>query len=146
MKPVEARASRSVSTDEQAKGGVARRAGGSAARRRDLMVKYYTPKEVARELRVTERTVYEWLTTGRLRGMRAGTRWRIRPEDLEAFMQAKHGGATVAPRRAADSDAEDHARRVDALMGKYAHAGFTTDELFRERREDYTHEERRVKP
>jgi excisionase family DNA binding protein len=43
----------------------------------DLMPKYYTPEEVAQELRVTRRTVYEWLTSGRLRGMRAGNRWRV---------------------------------------------------------------------
>jgi excisionase family DNA binding protein len=110
------------------------------------MVKYYTPKEVARELRVTERTVYEWLTTGRLRGMRAGTRWRIRPEELEAFMQTKHGGTTVSPKGAQAIGAEEHARRVDALMGKYAHAAFSTEDLFRERREERAREERSGEP
>jgi excisionase family DNA binding protein len=45
-----------------------------------------TPEEVATRLRVTRRTVYAWLKSGRLRGLRAGKGWRIRPADLEAFL------------------------------------------------------------
>ena len=45
-----------------------------------------TPEEVATRLRVTRRTVYAWLKIGRLRGLRAGKGWRIRPADLEAFL------------------------------------------------------------
>lgn len=45
-----------------------------------------TPEEVARRLRVTRRTIYAWLKIGRLRGLRAGKGWRIRSEDLEAFL------------------------------------------------------------
>jgi excisionase family DNA binding protein len=45
-----------------------------------------TPEEVAARLRVTRRTVYAWLKVGRLRGLRAGKGWRIRPADLEAFL------------------------------------------------------------
>jgi excisionase family DNA binding protein len=37
-------------------------------------------------LRVTLPTVYAWLKMGRLRGLRAGKFWRIRPADLEAFL------------------------------------------------------------
>lgn len=47
---------------------------------------YRTPEEVAGELQVTRRTVYEWLRTGRLRGLRAGRGWRIRPEDVDTFL------------------------------------------------------------
>jgi excisionase family DNA binding protein len=48
---------------------------------------YYTAEEVARTLHVTRRTVYEWLRSGRLRGVRAGRGWRIRSEDLDAFLK-----------------------------------------------------------
>ncbi|MBX6377927.1 MAG: helix-turn-helix domain-containing protein [Clostridia bacterium] len=51
------------------------------------MERLLTPEEVADQLRVTRRTVYEWLRTGRLRGLRAGQFWRIRPEDVEAFLE-----------------------------------------------------------
>lgn len=47
----------------------------------------FTPEEVAIKLKVSRRTVYEWLRKGRLHGLRAGQGWRIRPEDLEAFLQ-----------------------------------------------------------
>src|SRR5436189_3766354 len=109
------------------------------------MLKYYTPKEVAQELRVTQRTIYEWLTTGRLRGVRAGTRWRIRPEDVEAFMKGTSGDAVAPSEPAAEVDAAEHAARVDALVGKYAHVPFSTEELLRERRQDAEREEQRWK-
>ena len=48
---------------------------------------YHTPEEVAAELQVTRRTVYGWLRSGRLRGVRAGRGWRIRPEDMASFLQ-----------------------------------------------------------
>jgi excisionase family DNA binding protein len=50
---------------------------------------YHTPEEVASELQVTRRTVYEWLRSGRLRGVRAGRGWRIRPEDVASFLQSE---------------------------------------------------------
>jgi excisionase family DNA binding protein len=49
---------------------------------------YRTPEEVADELQVTRRTVYEWLRSGRLRGVRAGRGWRIGPEEIARFLQA----------------------------------------------------------
>ena len=52
-----------------------------------LMPIYYTPDEVAAELRVTRRTVYEWLKLGRLHGFRAGRSWRIREEDVRVFLK-----------------------------------------------------------
>src|SRR5260370_40901188 len=100
------------------------------------MLKYYTPREVAQELRVTERTIYEWLTTGRIRGMRAGTRWRIRPEDVEAFMKCTSGDAVVRSNPAADTCAAEHAARVGALVGTDGHVRFSTEELLRERRQE----------
>jgi excisionase family DNA binding protein len=49
--------------------------------------KYLTPEQVADQLQVTRRTVYAWLKMGRLRGARAGKGWRIRPEEVESFLQ-----------------------------------------------------------
>ena len=48
----------------------------------------YTPEEVAKRLRVSRRAVYQWLTTGKLVGMKAGQGWRITEEDLIAFMKS----------------------------------------------------------
>lgn len=50
--------------------------------------KLLTPEQVAERLQVTERTVYRWLTEGRLEGVRLGRLWRIRPEVFEAFLRA----------------------------------------------------------
>ncbi len=57
------------------------------------MERYLTPEEVADQVRVTRRTVYEWLRQGRLQGLRAGRWWRIRPADLEAFLTGRVQGA-----------------------------------------------------
>jgi excisionase family DNA binding protein len=48
----------------------------------------YTPEEVAKRLKVSRRAVYQWLTTGKLVGMKAGQGWRITEEDLIAFMKS----------------------------------------------------------
>ncbi|HEX6971156.1 MAG TPA: helix-turn-helix domain-containing protein [Limnochordia bacterium] len=49
-----------------------------------------TPAQVAKRLQVAERTVYEWLRTGKLPGIRMGRLWRIEEQALAAFL---HGGA-----------------------------------------------------
>ena len=49
--------------------------------------KLLTPEQVAERLQVTERTVYGWLRRGRLPALKLGRLWRIRPEDLEAFLE-----------------------------------------------------------
>lgn len=48
----------------------------------------YTPEEVAEKLKVTRRSVYEWLLKGKLRGLRAGDNWRIAETDLMAFLES----------------------------------------------------------
>ncbi len=47
---------------------------------------YYTPSEVAAELNVTPRWVYELLLTGALAGYQPnGRHWRIRPAELRRY-------------------------------------------------------------
>ena len=50
--------------------------------------KLLTPEQVAERLQVVERTVYRWLNEGRLEGVKLGRLWRVREDDLEAFLQA----------------------------------------------------------
>jgi len=50
------------------------------------MMKLYLPEEAAEQLRVSTRTIFEWLRTGKLKGVKAGRQWRIREPDLEAFL------------------------------------------------------------
>ena len=49
----------------------------------------YTADEVAIKLKVSRRSVYQWLTTGQLSGLRAGQGWRITEEDLIQFMRRR---------------------------------------------------------
>lgn len=46
-----------------------------------------TPDEAAERLAVSPKTLRDWLRTGALRGVKVGRLWRVRPTDLEAFIQ-----------------------------------------------------------
>ncbi len=49
--------------------------------------KLLTPDDVAEALNVSAMTVRSWLRSGEMKGIKlAGNIWRIRPEDLEAFV------------------------------------------------------------
>jgi excisionase family DNA binding protein len=104
------------------------------------MPKYYTPKEVAEELRVSERSVYDWLTTGRLGAVRAGKYWRIRREDIEAFMQQGANSPAAAPAR----PAAERRRRVLAGYGAFAGSGASVDALLEMKREDTVRENAKI--
>lgn len=63
------------------------------------MREYFTPEEVAEQLKVTRRSVYRWLHGGKLRGLRAGGLWRICEEDIEAFLKGETTMADDKERR-----------------------------------------------
>lgn len=50
--------------------------------------KVLTPEQVAERLQIVPKTVYRWLNDGRLEGVKLGRLWRVREDDLEAFLQA----------------------------------------------------------
>jgi len=50
------------------------------------MDKLLTIKEVAKILRVSERSVNRYIESGRLRAVKIG-QWRIRQKDLEKFLE-----------------------------------------------------------
>jgi len=58
-----------------------------------LQEQLLTPEQVADRLQVQTRTVLTWLQTGKLRGAKLGRLWRVRPSDLEAFI---NGGSPPA--------------------------------------------------
>jgi excisionase family DNA binding protein len=51
------------------------------------MNQVYTIAEVATHLKVSTRTVREWLRSGKLKGLKAGRLWRIREEELRAYLE-----------------------------------------------------------
>lgn len=46
----------------------------------------FTVQEVAEALRVTKRTIYEYLLTGKLNAAKVGGRWRITQKNIDDFM------------------------------------------------------------
>jgi|SoiMethySBSTD1v2_1073268.scaffolds.fasta_scaffold535900_2 excisionase family DNA binding protein len=80
-----------------------------------------TPEEVAERLRVSRPTVYAWLKMGRLPGLRAGKVWRIRPADLDAFLQPAPGATSKYSREEIlqflEEDQPDEEMRVEATDG-----------------------------
>ena len=53
----------------------------------------YTTQEVAELLKVTPRTVQQWIRTGKLPAMRYGRVLRVKAEDLAKFGKAATGPA-----------------------------------------------------
>lgn len=54
------------------------------------MDKYFTCEEVAKRYGVKTRTVWSWIREKKLNAVRLGkTVYRIRPEDIKAFDQAR---------------------------------------------------------
>jgi excisionase family DNA binding protein len=54
-----------------------------------MSVQVFSPEEIATHLKVTRRTVYRWVESGALRGVKAGKHWRICEPDLEEFLRWK---------------------------------------------------------
>lgn len=49
----------------------------------------YSLQEVAAILEVTERTLYTYISTGKLKAQKIGGKWKITKENLEAFCNGK---------------------------------------------------------
>jgi excisionase family DNA binding protein len=52
------------------------------------MREVYTVRDVAQQLHLTTETVRDYLQEGKLKGFKAGKQWRVREQDLEAFIEA----------------------------------------------------------
>jgi excisionase family DNA binding protein len=49
--------------------------------------RYLSPGDISTRLKVKEGTVRKWLTTGKLKGVKAGRLWRVREVDLETILE-----------------------------------------------------------
>jgi excisionase family DNA binding protein len=63
-----------------------------------------SPAQVAERLQVSEYTAVKWMRQGRIKAHKLGKFWRVKPEDLEAFIE---GGT--------DEDRSDAAALNEAL-------------------------------
>jgi excisionase family DNA binding protein len=52
------------------------------------MEELFTPEETAAKIKVPMRTVKRWLQSGQLQGVKAGRKWRVREDAVEAFLEA----------------------------------------------------------
>jgi excisionase family DNA binding protein len=48
---------------------------------------YLSAEEIAERLNVGPATVRKWLREGKLKGVRAGRLWRVKENDLQAFLE-----------------------------------------------------------
>lgn len=49
-------------------------------------IRVYTPDEIAALLKVTRRTLYTYIKTGKLPAVKIGKEWRITKEALDRFL------------------------------------------------------------
>jgi len=56
--------------------------------------RFLSPESVARQLSVSNKTVYKWLREKKLKGAKMGHLWRIRPEDLKEFIEQAYEKGT----------------------------------------------------
>jgi excisionase family DNA binding protein len=71
-----------------------------------------TPEQVADRLQISRVTVMDYLRKGRLKGHRVGKLWRIKEEDLEAFLEGELTDEDLADAKALDEALADP-RRYD---------------------------------
>ena len=74
-----------------------------------------TPPVVARQLGVDSHKVLRWIASGQLRAVNVGDgsrpRWRIMPDDLQAFLERRAAQPAVKATR--------RRRKVDAAVTEY---------------------------
>jgi excisionase family DNA binding protein len=57
-----------------------------------------TTEQVAERLQISEWTLRDWLRTGKLRGIRLGSKragWRIRASEIERFLREQEGASPL---------------------------------------------------
>lgn len=79
---------------------------------------FLTPDEVAAMLKVSKRTVYDWLQCGQLRGIKAGKVWRVALEEVGQFIALSTAGELPpSSRPPAAADPGPGAARPPAATG-----------------------------
>lgn len=53
------------------------------------MEKFYTPEEVAVNLKVSRKTIYNWIQEGRLKAVKIGHFWRISESELNRLLKGE---------------------------------------------------------
>jgi excisionase family DNA binding protein len=53
------------------------------------MPEYLTGRELQQKFRISKMTMLRWLKTGTLKGVKVGSRWRFKAEDIEAMLRGE---------------------------------------------------------
>jgi putative molybdopterin biosynthesis protein len=53
------------------------------------MEKYYTPEEIAANLKVSRKTIYNWIQKGHLKAVKIGHFWRISESELNRLLKGE---------------------------------------------------------
>jgi excisionase family DNA binding protein len=75
---------------------------------------FLTPSEVLSRLRVNVKTLYRLIGDGDLPAVRVGRQWRVRPNDLETWLQHHRNGATLGPEHAGGTPGSEPERKQRA--------------------------------
>ncbi|HAA80520.1 MAG TPA: DNA-binding protein [Thermoanaerobacter sp.] len=51
------------------------------------MEKFYTPEEIAENLKVSRKTIYNWIQDGHLKAVKIGHFWRIPESELKRLLK-----------------------------------------------------------
>jgi excisionase family DNA binding protein len=54
--------------------------------------KYYTPRDIAERVEVTQGAVVSWINNGYLKATKVGGRWRLKEEDVVDFIERSTNG------------------------------------------------------
>ena len=88
---------------------------------------YFTLQELAQMLRVSERSIHRWISSGQLPAYMPGGDWRIRQSELEEFLQARKGPnpkdrSARGSRSRHKKEGAMGERAPDNIQGVYTHA------------------------
>jgi excisionase family DNA binding protein len=74
-------------------------------------------EDVADRLQVSDQSVRRWIKAGKLAAYKPGLEWRIRPSDLEDFLETHSSPKVQAPLPSADQRRSPTAAQLDAIEG-----------------------------
>lgn len=109
------------------------------------MGKILTIEQAAEMLHLNPQVVRKYLREGKLPGMKIGRHWRVSEEGLSEFV--RQGGSSLAAwneraRQWRTLPPDEKERRLSAIVGKYAHIPFSSEDLMQQHREEIEREGR----
>jgi len=93
-------------------------------------------EDVAERLQVSDQSVRRWIKAGKLAAYKPGLEWRIRPSDLEDFLETHSSPKVQAPLPSADQRRSPTAAQLDAIEGLKRYCDLLEGSLRRQESDD----------